>query len=262
MNLGPLNPQSKPSSKILFGDNEPIFSKLPASVLGNLEHPRSENALLWNSIYPLAQPTLSLSKLLDLPPLWGTAKLEMEEDQLIPYFWGYSISGEKLSGLDKVLSRIDGRGPYTEVDLFLLGKKYLLAVEAKHLSSLGRCSRYSHQRCPEVHQEDVRDNGPCRYWEVGEQEFQRLLDFGDRPFQDDPSPPCNQHYQLARSLLVGDALARELRLDFGLWMLITKTRWRSIEKNWLDFVDRIGDDVLWRRMRVLAWEDVRNLGVK
>jgi len=253
----PLKPQSKPSSKILYGDNELIFSKLPASVLGNFERPRSENALLWNTIYPLAQPSLSLRKLLGIPPLWGTVELELGEDQLIPYFWGYNVLGEKFSPLDHILRKIDGKGPFTEVDLFLRGEHILIAVEAKHFGGLGRCARFGCERCPEVHENG--ENDPCRYWEVGEQKFQNLIDFGDRPTLEDPSPPCNQHYQLARTMLVGHALAKELRLNFGLWLLVTRTRWRSSEKDWLDFVKRIRDDELWRRMRVIAWEDLRQL---
>jgi hypothetical protein len=198
--------------------------------------------------------------LISISPLWGTAQLILEEDQLIPYFWGYSISGEKLSDLDTLLSRIDGHGPFTEVDLFLLGKRNLIAVEVKHMSALGRCSRYGHQRCPEVHLEAVGDMGPCRYWETGEQEFHKILDFGERPMPEDPSPPCNRHYQLARTMLVGTALANELDREFSLWLFVPKTQWRSNEKSWLDFTERIRDDELWRRMRVIAWEDLRSLG--
>jgi hypothetical protein len=258
-----VNPQSKPKSKILFGDNEPIFSKLPGSVLSNLEQPRSENALLWNSIYPLSQPTLSLLKLIHVRPLWGTAELEIAEDQLIPYFWGFNVGGEKLATLEQVLVRIDGRGPYTEVDLFLLGKNNLIAVEAKHLSSLGRCSRFSHKRCPEIHrnEQEEEEGAPCRYWEEGQQEFRSLLDFGERPAFEDPPPPCNQHYQLARTMLVGRALASEWDLDFSLWMLVTKTQWRSIEKNWIDFTERVREDEVWKRMRVLAWEDLQKIDI-
>jgi hypothetical protein len=155
------------------------------------------------------------------------------------------------------LRKIDGKGPFTEVDLFLRGEHILIAVEAKHFGGLGRCARFGCERCPEVHENG--ENDPCRYWEVGEQKFQNLIDFGDRPTLEDPSPPCNQHYQLARTMLVGHALAKELRLNFGLWLLVTRTRWRSSEKDWLDFVKRIRDDELWRRMRVIAWEDLRQL---
>jgi hypothetical protein len=253
---------SRLRSKILFGENEVIFSKLPNNVLANLRHPRSENALLWNLIYPLAQPGISLQSLLTITPLWGTVRIELGEDSIEPYFWGFSISGERLPGLDGVLEMIDGSGPKTEVDLFLLGRNYLILVEAKHLSGLGRCSRYANLRCPEIHGEDVDGMEPCRYWEAGEQEFQRLLNLGDRPIAGDPSPPCNQHYQLARTLMVGNALAQEYQLEFSLWMLISKTKWRSIERNWIDFSERIREEALWRRMRVLAWEDLRQLDLR
>jgi hypothetical protein len=246
----------------LFGDNEPIFSALPASVLSNLEHPRSENALLWNSIYPLAQPTITLSRLIGIHPLWGTPELEFSEDELIPYFWGFSVMGEKLTTLEEVLSRIDGRGPFTEVDLFLLGKNNLIAVEVKHLSSLGRCSRYGHQRCPEIHLEEREEDSLCRYWEPGEQEFGTLLDFGERPVFDDPAPLCNQHYQLARTMLVGTALAKEAQREFSVWMFVSRSRWRSIEKSWVDFAERVRNDEVWRRMRVIAWEDLDRINIQ
>jgi len=249
------HPYSLLKSKILFGDHEPIFSELPSNIAANLRHRGSENALLWNVIYPLAQPTLSIKSLLSVSPQWGSI-LDLDDDQLEPYFWGYSISGERLPELDRILERIDGIGPKTEVDLFLIGKTNLIVVEAKHLSSLGHCSRYAKKRCPEIHGEAMPERQPCRYWEAGEYEFNRLLDFGDRPKKDDPSPPCNQHYQLARTALVGDALAKEYQKGFSLWLLITKSRWRSLERTWLDFTGRIRQDDLWRRMRVIAWEDL------
>jgi hypothetical protein len=247
-------------SKILFGEDEPIFSELPSNVLANLRHRGSENAVLWNLMYPLAKPRISLKSLLTLQPLWGTVNLEVVEDLLEPYFWGYSISGARLAGLDDMLGRIDGKGPRTEVDLFLLGENNLILVEAKHLGSLGRCSRYAKERCPEIHKEGGLNVEPCRYWEPGDQAFDRLLDFGGKPFPGDPSPPCNQHYQLARTLLIGDVLAKEHQLDLSLWMLVAKNRWRSTERTWLDFTDRVGEDELWRRMRVIAWEELQGMG--
>jgi hypothetical protein len=259
--LSPRTPSSisKLKSKILYGENEPIFSNVPNNVLANLRHPGSENALLWNLIYPLAQPTISMKSLLEISPQWGTVNLELGDDSLSPYFWGYGISGEMLPGLDGILEKIDGTGPKTEVDLFLLGEAHLVLVEAKHLSGLGRCSRFSNHRCPEIHCEGVDAMEPCRYWEAGVQEFQRLLHFGDRPSQGDPSPPCNQHYQLARTLMVGDTLAKEYQLEFSLWMFVSQKRWRSIEKTWLDFAGRIRSEGLWRRMRVIAWEEIHQL---
>jgi hypothetical protein len=259
-----LSPRTPPSiaklkSKILYGENEGIFAKVPNNVLANLRHPGSENALLWNLIYPLAQPTISMKSLLEVSPQWGTFHLELGDDSLKPYFWGYSISGERLPGLDEVLERIDGAGPKTEVDLFLLGGAHLVVVEAKHLSGLGRCSRFSNLRCPEIHPEGVEAMEPCRYWEEGLPEFQRLLNLGDRPSQGDPSPPCNRHYQLARTVMVGDTLAEERQLEFSLWMFVSRKKWRSIEKTWLDFAGRIRSDKLWRRMRVIAWEEIHEL---
>src|SRR3990170_2940375 len=135
--------QVTPSPKqILAGAGEPIFHVLPAGVLANMALPGSENALLWNLVYPLAQPTVQLVDLLGVRPLWGTT-LSVEEfaDELKPYFWGYSSEGERLRGLDSVLERVDGRGPRTEVDLYLRGVNHLVMAEAKHMAAPGRCSR-------------------------------------------------------------------------------------------------------------------------
>jgi hypothetical protein len=60
-------------------------------------------------------------------------------------------------------------------------------------------------------------------------------------------------------LLVGTSLATRLRLQLHLWLIVPRGRWRSFEKDWLDFSDRVRDDKLWRRLRVIAWEDVREL---
>ena len=44
--------------QVISGEDELIFSVLPESVLTNFLNPSSENALLWNVIYRLAQPTI------------------------------------------------------------------------------------------------------------------------------------------------------------------------------------------------------------
>jgi len=83
--------------------------------------------------------------------------------------------------------------------------------------------------------------------------------FGGRPIAEDRPPPCNRHYQLARTLVVGKALAQELNLDFYLWLIVARNYWKNLEKTWLDFVDQVRDDQLWRKMRVIAWEEIRDL---
>ena len=83
-----------------------------------------------------------------------------------------------------------------------------------------------------------------------------LLDLGGRPAPESTSPPCNQHYQLARTLLAGSALAREMNLELHMWLVTTRRGWRSLERTWLDFVGRVRDDRLWRNLRVLTWEDL------
>ena len=245
--------------RILHGLQEPIFDALPESVLTNFQTPRSENALVWNLIYPLAQPTISFKQLTQIRPLWGVVAPSDFDDALRPYYWGFDVQGELLSGLDDVLERIDGEGSRTEVDLFLLGQHTLIVVEAKHLSALGRCSRYSHKRCPEMHLDSSDLETTCRYWSLPQAAFSVELDFNKRPESGQESPPCDRHYQLARTLLVGRALSGTLERELHLWMLIPGKRWSSFEKRWLDFTERIRDDELWRRVRVLAWEDVDRL---
>jgi hypothetical protein len=243
----------------MHGESEPIFSALPERVLGNLRYPGSENALVWNMVYPLASPELSLTSILALNPLWGTPTLQLPEDKLIPYFWGYSVDGQFLPELKNILDEIDGPGLQSEVDLFLVGENNLILAEAKHLSTMGRCSRFSNGRCPEVHPQRFQTASACRYWEHGEQNFSRQLLFGNRPAPGGKNIPCNRHYQLGRTLLVGRALAARLKLDLHVWLLIPRSRWRAIQKPWMDFCDRVKDEALWRRMRVISWEDVQSI---
>jgi hypothetical protein len=241
------------------GLEERIFDVLPQSVLANLYHAASENALLWNLIYPLAQPTLSLEALMSLRPLWGTAALQAGDDDLRPYYWGYSVDGERLPGLDEALDSVDGPGPRTEVDLFLVGASNLVLVETKHMSGPGRCSRYGSGRCPEAHVEESGAQESCRYWELPSSRFDRLLELGERPQPDGTAPACYRHYQLARTLRLGATLAAEHALDLHLWMITPRSRWGSLQKSWLDFVERVRDDSSWRRMRVLSWEAIAGL---
>jgi hypothetical protein len=248
-------------SRILNGSGEAIFSALPNQVLANLRHSGSENALVWNLIYPLAKPTINLTPLMALAPLWGTLDLNLTNKilELEPYYWGFNIDGEPLPALASILERIDGSGPKTEIDLFLAGKTDIVLIEAKHLSGLGRCSRYAKHRCPQIHLSEEDRTRSCRYWQPGEQAFGLHLEFGSRPMPGDHSPACSRHYQLARTLLVGAALAKELGLHFHLWLILPRSRWRSMEKTWIDFAERVRDECLWRNMRVLAWEDVQSL---
>ncbi len=250
----PTRPESR---RLLAGAGEAIFQVLPQGVLANLRRPASENALLWNLIYPLATPTIALQSLQSIPPLWGSA-LPPAHDDLVPYFWGYDLAGSRLTALDETLEALDGPGQRTEVDLFLLGERNLIVVEAKHLSAFGRCRRFSQERCPPVHGgvDDVQD---CRYWRPGPQRFLEALDFGEPPAPGEARPACAVHYQLARTLMVARELARRLGREAHLWLMVPGGRWRMLEKGWLDFVGKVREDALWRRMRVLAWEEVRQL---
>lgn len=246
--------------RILDGVGEPIFTVLPQRVLANLRTPHSENALLWNLIYPICRPTVAIHHLLELPVLWGTQLLpEIKPDQLEPYFWGYNPQGEKLPGLGQALDVIDGPGQQTEIDLFLLGKHNLVAVEAKHGAQPGRCQRYQAGRCPEVHPDRAAEQA-CRYWDVPEARFDTWLDFGERPQADLPvAPPCYQHYQLARTLLVGRRLADFLGRSFHLWLVQPARAWNSNRRMWLEFSDYVRDSQIWRNMRVLAWKELQSI---
>lgn len=238
---------------VLAGSDEPVFRVLPQRVLEDMKRTNSESALVWNLIYPRAQPTLGMAQLLSLPPLWGS-KLEAVADNLVPFYWGYNQTGDRLPGLDQVLNSIDGPGPQTEVDLFLLGDRELVLIEAKHMAGLGRCARYGSDRCPEVHPNTSEET--CRYWETEGSLFSSSIDFGPRPDSEKSSPPCNRHYQLGRTVLVGNALARRQNRRLNLWLVIPRKRWGAIARDWIDFTDRLKDNQLWQRLRVLAWEDI------
>lgn len=248
------------SKRILFGRDEAIFRALPENVHANFRIADSENALLWNVIYPLAAPEIDLAKLLAIRPLWGSAwPTRAGRQTLRPFFWGYAISGERLQGLDDALARLDGPGPKTEVDLFLLGDESLIAVEAKHGAGFGRCARFGRGACPEVHQHADGGGASCRYWSEREVRFSNLLDLGSRPAPGGGAPPCNRHYQLARTLLIGERLAAGLERRFAAWLFVDRGAWRALERNWLDFTRRVLNEDLWRRMRVIAWEDLAEL---
>lgn len=246
-------------ARLWAGSRERIFTVLPGTVLANFNNPRSENALLWNIIYPRAQPYLSLHSLLRLKHFWGSSSPDdVKDDQLIPYYWGYRQNGSRLHALDDVLNELDGSGPKTEIDLFLLGQRNIILVEAKHTSVFGRCMRYSSRRCPEIHPAQA-DESVCRYWEPGPANFADALAFGSRPDYDAEEIPCYTHYQLARTFVIGKTLAEQLSRQFALWVFLPQKHWRVVEKTWMDFVDRVVDDHLWRWMRVISWEQIQTL---
>lgn len=246
-----------PEKRIWHGSEEPIFDVLPSNVLANFRNARSENALLWNTIYKMARPAIQLGSLLTLKPLWGTrGHFEAPEDELTPFFWGYGVQGDRLWGLDEALLKMDGPGPVTEVDLFLLGDKHLIAVEAKHTTGFGRCGRFQQGRCPEIHPENAAEK-TCRYWEEQQAKFENEIKMGRRPQVGSESPPCSRHYQLSRTFLLGKRLAVQHDRLFSLWAFAASKRWRSLELDWLEFTDRVHDSNVWRRMRVISWESLR-----
>lgn len=248
--------EGQPLPGILHGPREPIFEVLPQTVIANLRSPRSENARLWNLIYPVAQSAVDMQDLFEVNPLWGTVAPADSPDQLWPYFWGYAPDGSYLAPLRKAVLEVDGTWPGTEVDLCLVGSRNLILVEAKVTSRLGRCARYAASACPEIH----RTGGECQYWAEGGVPFRVEMEFGERPVPSlEAAPVCHRHYQLGRTLLVGRSLSQDLGLDLHLWLLTPKRLWGTLKTDWADFAGRVRDPALWRRLRVVSWEELASL---
>ena len=241
---------------ILSGENEGAFDHLPETVIANLRRTNSENARLWNTFYPRPGFELRLADLLSVTPLWGSLAEDPLNDRMQPYFWGFHPNGQRLEGLADALEEIDGTGPRTEIDLILRGDANVVVIEAKNLSTLGRCGRFQRRVCPEVQVTAERWLERCRYWDEDGARFDAFLDFGPRPGPGAPPPHCARHYEMARTLLVGQALARRHAARLHVWVILPKGRWPAIERTWLDFADRIHDPERWRRLRVVAWDDL------
>jgi len=246
----------RPAPKgILAGADEAIFSVLPQEVLAQMRRAGSESAVVWDTFYPTAHAGISLLAWTAIRPLWGTAVEPQDDDVLIPYFWGRRVDGDTLPGLSTAAEVVAGREDRLEVDLFLRGERHLIAVEAKTEGEPGRCSRYEAGRCPEVH----GGSEPCRYWEAGVR-FADYLEFGERPTPlSAERPPCARHYQLARTLLMARHLGRENGLEPHVCLLVPRRGWPSLRSEWQDFAERVKDEDLWRRLRVIAWEDLGGL---
>ena len=205
---------------------------------------------------------MSLRSLLALNPLWGIpSSPEILEDWLTPYFWGFDVTGKRLPSLNSTLELVDGISYWTELDLILLGDRNVILIEAKHQGAPGRCGRYQMTRCPEIHSLDSDDLIECQYWSDGKPVFSDVLDLGPRPDPETDSPQCNLHYQLARTLLIGQTLAEHNGLDLGVWLILPRRRWSGIRRTWLEFADRVRDPKLWRRMRVITWESLESVNV-
>ncbi|MEX2030019.1 MAG: hypothetical protein WD906_03505 [Anaerolineales bacterium] len=223
-------------------------------------------------IYPKARPGLSFARLSSVRPLHGTPLPAVAEDILVPYFWGWSLEGERMEGLDEAGRWIDGG--QTEADLLLLGRDNLILVEAKRFSGFGRCARYLAERCPEINRYEAgvtsehlgtearaadaergQLDAECRYWSEPAARFDTQLDFGPRPDPASSAPPCSRHYQLARLLLLGSTLAAGIGRTFHLWGVVPRSEWQRLRPDWEDFVERLRDESMWKRQRVIAWED-------
>ena len=118
------------------------------------------------------------------------------------------------------------------------------------------CRRYQAGRCPEM-REGLP--GPCRYWEGEPPPFASALRFGQRPAPGDERPPCADHYQLARCLLLARELSRRLGLLPHLWLIVPEPRWPDLQKGWLEFAESVAADGDWRHLRVLAWESIERM---
>ncbi len=176
---------------------------------------------------------------------------------MCPFYWGYSAEGERLPSFSESLAAVAGREDLLEIDLLLVGRQHLVVVEAKHQAMPGLCSRYQSGRCPEVH---GGGRSPCRYWEGEPPPFASALNFGARPTMESDRPPCADHYQLARCLLLARELSGRLGLQPHLWLVVPAARWPDVRPDWMDFVERVSDDAEWRRLRVVAWESIQALG--
>ena len=222
-----------------------------------MQLPDSESALLWNLIYQRAQPTLAAEELLSLPPLWGS-RVDPIFDDLLPYYWGFSQMGARMPRLDHVLDMVDGPGPKTEVDLFLLGESGACAYRGKaHGRMWGGAVGTAQENVPRFTMNPrrlVADIGHRR-----NRCFPTCSISGSSPSEMIRHRCANRHYQLGRTALVGSELAKELNRRLHLWLILPRSRWRYLRRDWIDFSDRIGNDSLWRRLRVLAWEDVISL---
>jgi hypothetical protein len=258
-----VNPEGKPSVRrgdgapppkgILAGEREPLFRYLSEEVRLNMARHGSESAALWNAFYPFAHQGLSLRGWQRIRPLWGAASFSQDDDLLVPYFWGLSVDGTPLDGLADTAALVAGRDDRLEIDLLLMGARHLIAVEAKMEGEPGRCGRFDAGRCPEIH----GGGDDCRYWEDGASSFESYLDFGARPRKgQEAQPPCVVHYQLARTLLAVVKLAAMRGLTPHLALLIPRRRWAARQAAWQDFAERVRDEEQWKRLSVVAWEDL------
>src|SRR3990172_7599355 len=198
------DPHALPPKGVLSGEREPIFTYLPEEVERNMQRRDSVSALVWAAFYPFAHAGISFRDWSAIRPLWGSPIPSESDDRLIPYFWGLRVDATPLEGMVEAAQAIAGREDRLEVDLYLKGERVVVAIEAKTDADPAGCLRYEAGRCPEIHGGET----PCRYWE-GEATFHRSLDFGGRPEMGaEQSPPCAQHYQLARTLLIVEHLGR------------------------------------------------------
>jgi hypothetical protein len=202
----------------------------------------TSSALLFRSYDPPA--AFRLSFLLSIPASIGAAALTL-------------ASAGGLPGISPTMS-LAVLLPFSFGMSLEHAMLFLIAVEAKRGSGFGRCSRYGSGSCPEIHAR-ASDGEACRYWDAPAARFAGFLEIGERPQPGAERPACDRHYQLARSLLVGRALAQRRGLQFHLWLFVPRAAWPRLQRNWQDFADRLRDSDQWRRLRVLAWEDLVEL---
>jgi hypothetical protein len=253
-------PRNRPDSRkwILHGEDEPIFTALPQTILANLSRRTSESALVWNAFYPLLARSVTLEQLAGVPTLAGGSTSLVDPSPVEMFFWGHSAQGEVPDELARALEQVDGRPGQTEIDLLLRTPGHWVAIEAKRGAAPGRCGRYLRQACPEIHRSEAEST--CRYWDPGPQAFPQRLAFGVRPVAGGPQPACARHYQLARTLMVVEHLGHLTGRNAHLWLTVPRARWMGMQLEWQDFADRVLDEGMWRRLRVIAWEDLLGWG--
>ncbi len=243
---------------ILAGEQEGAFDHLPETVIANLRRPHSENARLWNTFYPRPGDGLRLEQLLSITPLWGSAPDAGNADRLEPYFWGVHPSGRELEGLSEALDEVDGPGPRTEIDLLLRGTSNLVVIEARtsaRSAGAGGISARCAPRSISRRSTGSTAAGTGRCLRPGS-----IVCSISGPDQVPVRRPRRARGTISwhAPSWWGMRWRGRTQLRLHVWVLVPRNRWPALERTWLDFVEGVRDPDLWRRLRVVAWDQVRS----
>jgi hypothetical protein len=214
--------------------NHPVYEHLPLRTKKKLLSAVSEDKLTWDCFYELHRADVLAAT------LEHALSIEIEpQPPLRLIMWGWEIDG---NAFDNLMSRLDGRptvlaqskagvewaplqsilaeienygdgkleGQKTEPDVIVVTKTLLILFECKRKHGLGRCSRFEHQQCPEIHIEG-RKRDYCQYWTRG---LPSLVNFPRPTPATESEPPCNRFYQLLRNYMIGSRLAAKLDRKF------------------------------------------------